>query len=104
MDGTAKLVKQKYKKDELNQYVPNGIECREIFVTQESITRSEWATAGRNGYKPEIVLKTAKINYEGESEVEYEREMYSIYRTYATPGSDEIELYLAKKAGVQWQK
>lgn len=100
MDGVAKLIRQKYTKDELDQYIPSGVNEREIFVTQESVTRSEWGTAGRNGYKPEIVLKTAKINYEGESEVEYENEKYSVYRTYSAPNSDEIELYLQKKVGI----
>lgn len=101
MDGIAFLVGKAYKKDNLGQYVENGEKKEEIFVTEESITRTEFFKAGQNGMRPEIMLKTATVNYSGQSEVEYEGERYSIYRTHKIPESDEIELYLQKKAGVQ---
>ena len=101
MDGVAILIKQTIAKDALNQYVPSSDSEREIFVEEKSITRSEWATAGKNGYNPDILLTTARVNYCGESEVKYNGTRYSIYRTYCPPNSDDIELYLEKKAGVQ---
>lgn len=101
MDGVAILIKQTLKKDAINQYIPDSVEQREIFVEEKSITRSEWAAAGKNGYNPNILLTTARVNYCGESEVKYNGEMYSIYRTYCPPDSDDIELYLEKKAGVR---
>lgn len=101
MDSVAILKKQRYTKDEIGQYKTNRTEDVEILVRQGSITRAEWSAAGKNGFHPEIVLSTAKINYGGESEVEFEGERYSIYRTYSPPDSDDIELYLEKKTGVQ---
>ena len=100
MDGVAYFVEQKYKKDDIGQYITDNVCKREILITEGSITRSEWNSAGRNGYKPEIMLTTAKVNYGGECEIEFKGKMYSIYRTYSPPNSDEIELYLEKKAGV----
>ncbi len=100
MDGVAFLVRQTYKKDNLGQHVPDKETKDEIFVSEESITRAEFFSAGRNGMKPEIMLKTASVNYSGQSEVEYEGVRYSVYRTHKTPETDEIELYLQKKAGV----
>ena len=101
MDGVAFLVRQTYKQDNLGQYVPDKETKDEIFVSEESITRTEFFSAGRNGMKPEAMLKTASVNYSGQSEVEYEGTRYSIYRTHKIPETDEIELYLQKKAGVQ---
>lgn len=101
MDGVAFLLRQKYKKDKLGQYVPSEEVKDEILVSEESITRTEFFKAGQNGMRPEIMLKTASVNYSGQSEVEYEGTRYSIYRTHKVPESDEIELYLQKKAGVQ---
>lgn len=100
MDNVAYFSEQKYEKDGLGQYIPRNVCKREIFVTEGSVTRSEWSAAGRNGHKPEMMLTTAKINYCGESEIEFEGQKYSIYRTYSPPDCDEIELYLEKKAGV----
>lgn len=101
MDGVAFLVRQTYKQDDLGQRVPEVETKDEILVSEESITRAEFFSAGRNGMKPEIMLKTASVNYSGQNEVEYEGARYSIYRTHKIPETDEIELYLQKKAGVQ---
>ena len=101
MDGVAFLVRQTYKQDNLGQHVPEAETKDEIFVSEESITRAEFFSAGKNGMKPEIMLKTATVNYSGQREVEYEGARYSIYRTHKLPETDEIELYLQKKEGVQ---
>ena len=73
----------------------------EIFVREESITRSEWNTAGVQGLQPTIVLVTATVNYNGEKAVEYDGERYSIYRTFRRSDTDEMELYCEKKVGEQ---
>ncbi len=101
MDGVAYLITQTHKKDELGQYIPGEEKKIEILVSEESITRTEFFSAGRNGMKPEIMLKTATVNYSGQNEVIYEGMRYSIYRTHKVEETDEIELYLQKKAGVQ---
>ena len=100
MDGVAYFLKQEHVKDAIGQYVLKDVCKREVLVTENSITRSEWNAAGRNGHNAQIVLTTAKINYGGEDELEYNGQMYSIYRTFSPPNSDEIELYLEKKVGV----
>ena len=41
------------------------------------------------------------VNYLGETEIEYKDAQYEIYRTYHEKDSDEIELYLHRKAGTQ---
>ncbi len=101
MDGMVSLIQKSYTKDEIGQYIPNGESRIEIFVTVNSVSRREWMDAGRNGMRPELMLTTASINYSGEKEVEYEGVRYAVYRTYNPPDSDEIEIYLQRKAGVQ---
>lgn len=101
MDGVAYLIRTSYKKDEFSQRIPDSEMRLEIMVTVESVSRREWMEAGRNGLSPEFVAKTAAINYSGEKVVEYEGIRYAVYRTYNPPESDEIELYLQKKVGVE---
>lgn len=101
MDGVAYLISTSYKEDNLGQRIPDGETRVEIYVIIESVNRREWMDAGRNGFNPEIKLKTAAINYSGEREIEVDGTRYSVYRTYNPPASDEVELYLERKAGVQ---
>ena len=49
----------------------------------DSVTRSEFFEAGRNGLNPEFVFRVFFGDYEGgERLVEYRGKRYSIYRTY----------------------
>lgn len=101
MDGVAFLIKPGgYIEDEIGQHIPQKEQLFQIFVSLSSVSRSEFYQAGANGLSPEYVLKTASVNYSGETELEYNDVRYSIYRTYLTPETDEIELYIQKKVGV----
>ena len=91
------IEKNNYTKDALGQMIPAGKNRREFFCRESSISRNEFDIAGKQGIRASIVLITASVNYDNEEEVEYEGNRYSIYRTYKTPDSDEIELYLEKR-------
>lgn len=101
MDSTVYLISKTYKEDELGQRIPEKENRIEVFVRIESVNRTEFYKAGQSGLKPEFVFVTNKINYSGEQELEYEGKRYDIYRTYSPPDSDDIEIYVHKKVGVQ---
>ena len=100
MEGIAYLIKKILKKDGIGQFIQSDEKKVRIFVTVNSVSRNEWFEAGRNGFRPEISMRTAFVNYNGEDEVEYNGGRYAVYRTYRIAESDDIELYLQKKAGV----
>lgn len=99
MDGVAVFISETYEQDEIGQMIPAET-SEDVYVEVCSITRSEWATASRDGLNPVVMLKTERVNYSGERIVELDGVRYGVYRTYAPPDSDEIELYLEEKAGV----
>ena len=102
MDGVVYLIKKQRVKDSIGQYVDAEEIRTEILTEINSINRTEFSAAGRNGFNPDIFFKTPLINYNGEDEVEYNGIRYGIYRTYIPANdSDFIELYAQKKAGVQ---
>ena len=70
MDGEAYLINTSYVQDDIGAWHKQESE-RRIFVSEKSMGRSEWYNAGRNGFKPEIVLTTQSINYSGEEKVKY---------------------------------
>lgn len=104
MDGLIYLVKQEYGMDEISQQVPVQETLVPVWATLRSVTRADWMDAGQIGLNPQMVAVTPLVNYGGESAVQIgegeNAQRYSIYRTYMPPDSDEIELYLEKKAGV----
>ena len=101
MDKTETLILEKaaYKKDTINQMVPDGVNRREIFCTALNLKRSEWADAGRLGLKTVGCVTVWADEYEGETVAVLDGVRYEVYRTYG-PNSDEIELYLEERAGV----
>lgn len=96
MDGVAKLITETYEVNGYGQEIASKTE-REIFVTVNSVTRTEFFSAGRQNINPELVLTTPAINYEGEEVIEYEERRYSIYRTFTN--GEMIELYAQFKVG-----
>ena len=101
MDSVAYLVHQSHTRDEIGQNILGGETLLEVFVTVNSVSRTEFFNAGRNGLTPEFVFKMPKINYSGEKEIQYDGKRYSIYRTFCPPESDDLELYVKEEAGVK---
>lgn len=98
MDGVIDLVSTTYVKD---QY---GVEqstdkLREVYCEIGSITRAEYASAGRNGLNPSYVFSVFVGDYQGERTVRYGGDTYAVYRTYRRTDSDYIELYVERKGG-----
>lgn len=97
--GIVTLEIPRYKKDALNQYVPDGVTLQEVFCKVTSVTQSEWADAGRRGLKAEYRVTVWLDEYSGATAAIVDGVRYEIYRTYQS-SADEIELYLGRKAGV----
>ena len=72
--------------------------ARNVFCQVNSITRSEFFDAGRNGLNPEFMFSMFAGDYEGERVCEYRGQKYSVYRTYLGR-NDVIELYAERKGG-----
>lgn len=72
--------------------------ARNVFCQVNSITRSEFFDAGRNGLNPEFMFSMFAGDYEGERTCEYRGQKYSIYRTYLGR-NDVMELYAERKGG-----
>lgn len=99
MDDVIMLISQEYTPNSFGAQIPTE-GSRTVWATIQSVSRQEVADAGQRGLSPEAVAITPAINYCGESIAEWGGKRYGIYRTYHPPDSDDIELYLERKAGV----
>lgn len=92
------LIGRTYTVDEIGQRVSEE-HPREVFAAVDSVSRDEWAEAGRVGLKAEYRVTMFAPDYEGEALAELDGVRYGVYRTYQ--GRDEtVELYLERKGGV----
>src|SRR5690625_1409065 len=53
-----------------------------VLCEVESVTRNEFYNAARVEMQPEIVFIVNRYDYSGESEVEYEGQLYDVIRSY----------------------
>ena len=101
MDKSRKITleKPRYRTDGLKQRIPDGVETREIFCQVKSITRAEWSAAAVKGLKSAYCVTVWANEYQNEEVAILDGVRYAIYRTYS-PNSEEMELYLERRAGV----
>lgn len=93
------LEKPAYREDDLNQLVADGVTAQVVFCSVKNVTRTEWADAAQLGMKAAYCVTVWADEYSGENVAILDGVRYGIYRTYQ-PNSEEIELYLERKAGV----
>lgn len=103
MDDVLILLSAGYKKNKYGVPRRDAPTKTQIFCQVESVTRSEFYSAGRNGLNPEFKFIIFAGDYSGETEIEFRGDSYSIYRTYHQPGTDYLELYVERKGGSNGQ-
>ena len=69
-----------------------------VFCNVQSVTRAEFFDAGRNGLNPQFVFTMFYADYCNEPMVEYNGEVYAVYRTYLRR-DDTLEVYVERKGG-----
>lgn len=98
MDAVCALISKIMTTDELGYPIATEAEY-ETFCQVGSVTRAEFFNAGKAGLVPEYVFTVNAVEYDGQTEVEYEGKRYTIYRTYRTD-EDMMELYAEYRSGV----
>ena len=92
------LIKNDKQQNQYGVWVDNTTE-RKVFAEVTSVGQSEWFEGGRQGLNPQLRFRMFAYDYQGESLLNYNNTIYSIYRTYVD--KDEIiELYTELKKGV----
>ena len=88
------------EQDENGVWRDTGEETRTILARMDDVSRSEFFAAGQNGMRAEFSFIVNPVEYEGEKLCAWNGQRYAIYRTYHVPGTDDLELYVQREAGV----
>lgn len=98
---TIDLITIETTTDELNQVVESLRTTATSFCEIASINQSEFYSAGRMGFQPELKIVMYDFEYNNEKIARVNGKLYSIYRTYFVPGADRVELYLTERGGTK---
>ena len=95
VDTEITLIKPEGRyKDAEGVYRDRSETRRTILARMDDVTRAEFFAAGQNGMRAEFKFTVFPAEYEGNGN------RYAIYRTYQVPGTDDLELYAQREAGV----
>lgn len=89
------------EKDSINQLVEKTRTTNTVFAEINSVTQTEFFSAGRLGFQPSFKVTMYDFEYNNEPIVGYNGRLYSVYRTYAVNGTDRLELYLEERGGTK---
>lgn len=71
-----------------------------VYAALDSISRSEWYSAGNAGINPAFRFRMPRSSYNGEMVIQFGDEFFAVYRTFTS--KNEIELYAQKATGVTY--
>lgn len=95
----AYLITEEFDQDSIGAYIKH-FEEKKVYGNITSVSASEWFEGGRNGLNPSLRLTMFKYDYDGQSIIRIDDQLYTIYRTYEQ-SNDMIELYLEKRKGYE---
>lgn len=92
----CKLLSTTYTENSIGVQQETTTETTIPIMKVEDIYANEFYQASSEGFKPTLRLRTSSLNYNGEKELVYMGEIYSVIRTQ-NPVSDETILVCERK-------
>lgn len=87
-------------KDDIGNYIPSSETRIKCYAKRQSVKTGEFYNAIEVGLTPNCEFVVKRLNYNGESEVEWNNERYQVIRTVDPKNKFDIVLVCAKKIGV----
>lgn len=94
------LINETLTEDEIGNIIPSSTTSTKCYAKKQSIRTNEFYNATMNGLTPSCEFVIKKLNYNGESELEYNGTRYQVIRTIDPKNKFDIVLICSKKIGV----
>jgi len=86
--------------DEIGNITTSSETYNKCYAKKQSIRTNEYYSAVETGMTPSCEFVIKRLNYNGEEELEYNNERYSVIRTIDPKNKFDIVLVCARKIGV----
>ena len=93
------LISSEKKEDEIGNYINSSEKRTKCYAKKQSVKLGEYYNAVEVGLTPNCEFVIKKLNYNGESELEYNNERYQIIRTVDPKNKFDIVLICSQKIG-----
>ncbi len=94
------LIKQVKYMDDIGNYLPSSETKQKCYAKKQSVKIGEYYSAIEVGLTPNCEFVIKRLNYNGESELEWNNERYQVLRTIDPKNKFDIVLVCSKKIGV----
>ena len=94
------LIKHVKDMDDIGNYLPSSETKQKCYAKKQSVKTGEYYSAIEAGLTPNCEFVIKRLNYNGESELEWNNERYQVLRTIDPKNKFDIVLVCSKKIGV----
>lgn len=94
------LINQVKQQDDIGNYLPTSETKQKCFAKKQSVKTGEYYSAIEVGLSPNCEFVIKRLNYTGESEIEWNKERYQVLRTVDPKNKFDIVLVCSKKIGI----
>lgn len=94
------LINQVKKQDDIGNYLPISETKQKCYAKKQSVKTGEYYSAIEAGLTPNCEFVIKRLNYNGESEIEWNNERYQILRTVDPKNKFDIVLVCSKRIGI----
>lgn len=94
------LISEVLVEDEIGNTITSSSTSNKCYAKKQSVRTNEFYNASMVGLTPSCEFVIKRLNYNGESELEWNNERYEIIRTIDPKNKFDIVLVCSKKIGV----
>lgn len=94
------LIRQVKNMDDIGNYLSSSETKQKCYAKKQSVKTGEYYSAIEVGLTPNCEFVIKRLNYNGESELEWNDERYQVLRTIDPKNKFDIVLVCSKKIGV----
>lgn len=94
------LISEVLEEDEIGNTITSSSTSNKCYAKKQSVRTNEFYNASMVGLTPSCEFVIKRLNYNGESELEWNNDRYEIIRTIDPKNKFDIVLVCSKKIGV----
>lgn len=95
------LINEVLSEDDIGNVIPSSTTSTKCYAKKQSVKTNEFYNATMTGLTPSCEFVIKRLNYNGESELEWNNTRFEIIRTIDPKNKFDIVLVCSKKIGVK---
>ena len=94
------LVNSVKEEDEIGNIITSSFQLTKRYAKKQSVRTNEFYSAVESGLTPSIEFVMKRLDYDGQLELEWNHQRYSVIRTIDPKNKFDIVLVCARKIGI----